>query len=115
MSAQGGPGAVSSSATGLIDGDRRIIERAASAHKWQRVLRAILERPRTTRELECEPVFDHVVHSTAAVLRDKGLRIISERVEITGYNGLPAYVARYSVAPESRALALRLLAAGADG
>jgi hypothetical protein len=83
--------------------------RRAVPHKWQRVLRALLEAPRTTRELERPPVFDHVGHSTAAELRKMGIVLHTEIVTIDGYSGEPARVARYSVAPESRELAARLV------
>ena len=77
--------------------------------KWQRVLRALVEGPKTTRELERPPVFDHVGHSTAAELRKMGIRLETEIVRIDGYAGEPARVARYTIAPESRDFAVRLL------
>lgn len=77
--------------------------------KIERVLAALLERPRTTRELEAAPVFDHVGHSTAADLRRMGLRLISRTVKIPGYQGMPALIAEYSIAAESRAAAEDLL------
>ena len=61
-----------------------IVEHRQAARKWQRVLRAILEGPKTTRDLERAPVFDHVAHSTAAELRKMGIRLVTEIVEIPG-------------------------------
>lgn len=90
-----------------------IVEHRQAARKWQRVLRAILEGPKTTRDLERAPVFDHVGHSTAAELRKMGIRLVTEIVEIPGYAGEPARVARYSVAPECRERASRLVGEGA--
>lgn len=80
-----------------------------TARKWQRWLKAVLESPKTSRELEQAPVFDHVAHSTASEVRKMGITVITEMVEISGYAGLPARVARYSVAPESRERARRLV------
>lgn len=78
--------------------------------KWQRWLVAVLESPRTSRELELAPVFDHVAHSTASDVRKKGVNVVTEMVEVRGYHGLPARIARYSIAPESRGFAQTLLA-----
>lgn len=82
------------------------------APKWMRVLRALLQAPHTSRQLEEPPVFDHVAHSTAAELRKKGVRLEVEIVEIVGYAGCSARVARYSIAEESRQHAEWLLAGG---
>ena len=65
--------------------------------KVERVLVALIERPHTTRELEQAPVFDHVAHSTASELRRLGVALDTERVELRGYEGKPAFVARYSI------------------
>ena len=78
-------------------------------HKWQRWLTAVLESPKTSRELQHPPVFDHVAHSTASEVRKMGVEVITEMVTISGYVGEPARVARYSIAPESRDRAIRLL------
>lgn len=78
--------------------------------KIERVLAALLEAPRTTRELEHGPIFDHVGHSTAADLKRLGVLLHAERVEILGFAGQPAWVARYSIPPEGRAIAVELLA-----
>lgn len=77
--------------------------------KLARVLRALLERPHSSRELELAPVFDHCAHSTVSDLRAEGIKIATQRIMIPGYGGAPAYVARWSIAPESRHLAEQLL------
>jgi hypothetical protein len=81
-----------------------------TARKWQRWLAAVLESPKTTRELEKAPVFDHVAHSTASEVRKMGIEVVTEMVTIRGYAGEPARVARYSIAEASRVRATRLLA-----
>lgn len=85
-----------------------------TARKWQRWLAAVLESPRTSRELEQAPVFDHVAHSTASEVRKMGINVITEMVTIRGYAGEPARIARYSIASESRAKALGLLSDAAE-
>lgn len=85
------------------------ITQLPAARKWQRFLTALLESPRTSRELELAPVFDHCAHSTAAELRKKGIDLVAEIIEISGYHGQPARIARYSIAPESVERARRLL------
>lgn len=79
--------------------------------KIERVLAALIERPHTTRELEQPPVFDHVAHSTGADLRRRGIALRSERVEVRGFAGLPASIARYSIPPEGLEYARQVLAA----
>ncbi|MGC3982813.1 MAG: hypothetical protein QM808_16300 [Steroidobacteraceae bacterium] len=77
--------------------------------KWKRFLRAILESPKTSRELERAPVFDHVAHSTASELRKKGVSVDTEMVAIVGYCGELVRVARYSIPDVARANALKVL------
>jgi hypothetical protein len=86
-----------------------IVRHAPTARKWQRWLRAVLESPRTSRELEKPPVFDHVAHSTASEVRKFGVTVVTEMITVVGYAGHPARIARYSIAPESRDFAFRLL------
>lgn len=88
-----------------------VAARKASSKKWQRVLSALLDGPRTSRELERAPVFDHCAHSTASELKKKGIEVLSEPVVIPGYAGEPARVARYSIAPASVQRARALLGA----
>jgi hypothetical protein len=83
--------------------------RRTAARKWQRVLRALLAGPRTSRELERDPVYDHCAHSTVAELRAKGVDIDTQIVEISGYAGLPARIARYTLTEAGRDRALQLL------
>ena len=47
--------------------------------KIERVLAALLDAPKTTRELELAPTYDHVANSTAADLRRLKVQIESER------------------------------------
>jgi hypothetical protein len=84
-------------------------QRLAARKKWKRFLQAIYESPKTSRELELAPVFDHCAHSTASELRKKGIGIDTEIVEIRGYAGEPARIARYSLAAESRERARAIL------
>lgn len=77
--------------------------------KIRRVLRALLARPHTSRELELAPVWDHCAHSTIADLRAEGLEIMTERITIEGYAGQPAHVARWSIPEHARPFALQLL------
>lgn len=77
--------------------------------KASRVLRALLDGPRTSRELELAPVHDHCSHSTVADLRRAGCAITTERVTIRGYGGAPAYVARWSIPDADRARATEIL------
>lgn len=77
--------------------------------KWKRFLAAVLESPKTSRELELAPVYDHVAHSTASEIRKKGIDLNTEIVTILGYGGEPSRIARYSIAPASRSKAVSLL------
>lgn len=70
--------------------------------KIQRVAWALLDGPKTSRQLEAAPVFDHVAHSTLAELRSKGVEVVTEMVEVPGYAGLPVRVARYSLTDAGR-------------
>ena len=80
-----------------------------TARKWERWLKAVLESPKTSRQLEKAPVFDHVAHSTASEVRKMGIEVITQMVTIPGYAGETARVARYSVAATSRNKALNLI------
>jgi hypothetical protein len=68
----------------------------------------LLRGPHTSFELE-EFAHDHVPSSTIAELRRDGLRIHSELVAVPGYAGEKAHVARYTLDPSSRDLAIRLM------
>lgn len=78
--------------------------------KIERTLRALLQRPRTTRDLEAAPTYDHCSPSTIRDLRRKGINISSQLVPVAGFAGQPARVARYEIQPESLEAAKRLLA-----
>ena len=82
----------------------------AVAPKWKRVAQALLDGPRTSRELEGDPVFDHVAHSTIARLRGLGIEISTTMVEIRAFADLPARIAKYSLTTVGRETARRLLA-----
>lgn len=85
----------------------------AGAHKpplkWCRVLRALLEGPHTSFELEKAPVFDHSPNSTVSELRKRGLDTHSVPVVVPGYGGAPTRIAEYSLDPSSRSRAEALL------
>lgn len=99
---------VATGARGNSTGSTSQPTHATAARKWQRVLRSLLAGPKTSRQLETE-CYDHCSHSTIAELRRKGVRIHSDLVKIQGYAGLPAYIARWTIEPESLAVAWRLL------
>ena len=77
--------------------------------KIRRVLRALLQRPHTSRDLELAPVSDHCSHSTVSDLRAEGVEIETERVTVPGYAGQPAHVARWEIPAHAREHALQLL------
>ena len=79
--------------------------------KKLRLLAAILAGPKTSFELEKAPVFDHCPNSTVSEWRKQGMAIRTEMVTVSGYAGEPAYIAKYSIAPESLARAKSLLEA----
>lgn len=83
----------------------------SAERKWRRVLRALVERPSLHRfDAERDPaIADHVLPSTITDLQRKGLRIDRELVELPGYGGCVAHVARYSLDDENRARARQLL------
>lgn len=77
--------------------------------KLARVLRALLDRPHTSRELELAPVWDHCSHSTISDLRAAGIEIQTQRIAVPGYGGALAHIARWSIVPGSRGRAEQLL------
>lgn len=77
--------------------------------KRERFLAALLHGPRDSRQLQGPPVHDHVAHSTAAELRALGVQLVSERIKVTGFAGLPCWIARYSIRDDGRAVAAQLL------
>lgn len=88
----------------------------SAKHKWRRVLSALVERPSLHRfDAECDPeIRDHTLPSTIADLQSKGLRVDREIIELPGYGGGVAHVARYSLDDENRERARRVLAGGAS-
>jgi len=96
---------VGKSSSGSVDS----LHSGRTARKWMRFLRALIDRPHTTRELERAPVFDHCAHSTASEVRKKGVQIVTEVIEVPGYAGQPARIARYSIPDAGREFALQLL------
>lgn len=76
--------------------------------KWQRVLSALIDGPKNSRQLERE-AYDHVPHSTISDLRKRGLCIDTAMISVPGFAGEPARIARYSLAPHSLGRARALL------
>lgn len=79
------------------------------ALKYKRVLRALLAGPLHRFEAEKFPVSDHCLPTTISELKKRGFNIHSQLIRLPGYGGQGAHVAQYSLAPESRALALSLV------
>lgn len=79
--------------------------------KYVRVLRRLLQGPLHRFEAERYPVSDHVLNSTIAELKKRGLDIKSERIQLPGYSGADANVALYELTEESRQRALQLIEA----
>jgi hypothetical protein len=82
-----------------------------SKPKYVRVLTRLLQGPLDRLEAEQLPVADHVLNSTVAELKRRGLVIHAQLVRKHGYGGLGVHVASYTLAPESRARALQLIGA----
>jgi hypothetical protein len=85
------------------------IPQAEAAHKRDRVLRALLAGPLTTFQAEKAPVFDHCLPSTVSELRKAGFVIATRIVTVAGYHQLPARIAEYTLAAESRDRAARVI------
>jgi hypothetical protein len=83
----------------------------SAERKWRRVLAALVQRASLHRfDAERDPAIrDHTLPSTIADLQKKGLRIDRELVELPGYGGGVAHVARYSLDAENRQRAITLL------
>lgn len=79
--------------------------------KYCRVLRRLLDGPLHRFEAEKFPVSDHVLNSTISELKKRGLGINSTLICLPGYSRAGAYVALYSLDPESRQKALQLIEA----
>lgn len=77
--------------------------------KRERFLAELLRGPRDSRQLESEPVFDHVAPSTASELKKLGVAIESRRIEVKGFQGLPAWIAQYEIPEHGRSFAIWLL------
>lgn len=76
--------------------------------KRQRVIHALLRGPQTSFDLE-RVAHDHCSPSTISELRQDGLVIYSQLVPVPGFGGQPAHVAQYTLAAESRDLAIELM------
>jgi hypothetical protein len=76
------------------------------------VLSALLAGSLTTFQAERAPVFDHCLPSTISELRKSGFSIATRIVTVAGYHGLPARIAEYNLAPESRDRAGRAVRCG---
>lgn len=96
-----------------IDLNSTIESQLDAAHKATpkkiRLITALLEGAKTSFELEKHPTYDHCPNSTVSELRKAGLAIHTEMTVVPGYGGEPARIARYSIAPESRGKALKLV------
>lgn len=77
--------------------------------KRERVLAELLRGPRDSRQLERDPAFDHCPNSTVSELKKAGLVIDAERIEVPGFAGRPAWIARYSIPEHGRRVAEALL------
>lgn len=84
-----------------------------SEPKYRRTLRALLESPKNSFELEKAPTFDYCANSTVSELKKRyGLDITAQLIRLPGYDGRGVYVAEYRIADGSRQRALRLIGAG---
>lgn len=79
--------------------------------KWRRVLAALLNGSLNRFDATRAPVKDWVLPSTISELQKRGIIIFSTPETVMGSYGA-VHCARYSLAPESRELALQLLAGG---
>jgi hypothetical protein len=105
-----GGAAGNSTAPGLEGKDSNgSIPQAGAAHKRDRVLGALLAGPLTTFQAEKAPVFDHCLPSTVSELRKAGFIIATRIVTVSGYHGLPARIAEYTLAADSRGRAARAI------
>ena len=77
--------------------------------KWKRVLRRLLDGPLDRLEAERYPVSDHVLNSTIAELKRRGLEIHAQMIRRPGYEGRGAHVAQYTLDPASRERAQHLI------
>ena len=108
MRTQGGAPGVLPPGTRLIEGDG---SNPTPTPKWVRVLSALLERSTLDRfEAVRDPkIRDWVLPTTVSQLEQRGLNVAREIVEVPGYGGSTARIARYSLAPDQRRRALELL------
>jgi hypothetical protein len=84
--------------------------------KWQRTLRALIERPALHRfQAERDPeIRDHCLPSTISDLEGRGLCIGRRLVAVPGFAGERAIVAEYQLDAENRARAREMLAGSAS-
>lgn len=82
-----------------------------TALKKHRVIRALLAGPLHRFQAERFPISDHALPSTISELRRDGLDIDARRITVAGYGGKAAHLAEYTLAPESRSKAIRMLGA----
>jgi hypothetical protein len=79
------------------------------ALKYVRVLKRLLEGPLHRFEAEKFPVSDHCLPSTISELRKRGIDFNVKTIRLPGYAGQGANVAEYTLADQSRELALELI------
>lgn len=77
--------------------------------KWQRILAAFLDGQSWHTIDAVQRLHTTCLHSDISGLEKRGLRFSHDRATVAGYGGSKAPVVRYSLLPESYALARRLL------
>lgn len=92
-----------------IEVNETIEHQQTCALKYQRVLKRLLEGPIHRFEAEKFPVSDHCLPSTISELKKRGVEIHAQTIRLPGYGRQGAHVAQYTLAAESRALALELI------
>jgi len=82
---------------------------AKTPRKWQRVLAAFV-RGESLNRFDAERRYhDHCLHSTAATIQSKGIRIERRDETVPGFQKIPTHVCRYWLASDQRQAALNLL------
>lgn len=82
------------------------------AKKWERILAAFLDGKARNAIEHGRELATTCLHSDVSGLEARGIKFIHERITVTGYGGAKTSVVSYRLAPESYALAHRLLGLG---
>lgn len=77
--------------------------------KWQRILAAFLDGQSWHTIDAVQRLHTTCLHSDISGLKERGLKFNHDRITVAGYGASKAPVVRYSLLPESYALARRLL------